>query len=150
MSGAFDMRPPATLEEFLEWERHQDVRHEWDGVQPFAMTGGTFAHTEIASRVQDALRAALRGTPCTVIRADLQVRTARRERIRCPGIVVTCSPVPRPSREIPDPVLIVEVLSESTTGIDRGVKRADIRRTPLAPPLRHPVPGRTARRGLRS
>ena len=31
-----------TLEEFLDWERGQELRHEFDGVQPVAMTGGTW------------------------------------------------------------------------------------------------------------
>jgi hypothetical protein len=35
------------------------------------MVGDSFAHSEIATRLSDALRAALRGGPCTVVRADL-------------------------------------------------------------------------------
>ncbi|WP_376097407.1 Uma2 family endonuclease [Roseomonas sp. CCTCC AB2023176] len=130
MSAAFDMRPPMTPVEFLEWELHQEVRHESDGIQPFAMTAGTFAHTEIASRLFLALAIGLRGARCTVIRTDLQVRTARRERVRYPDIVVACSSIPRTSREVSDPVLIVEVRSESTTGIERGVKRAEYAELP--------------------
>ena len=65
MSAALQPRPPATLAEFLDWERSQAVRYEWDGVQPVAMVGGSFAHTEVASRLYDALRPALRGGPCT-------------------------------------------------------------------------------------
>ena len=61
----------ATLAEFLYWERGQPVRYEWESVQPVAMVGGSFAHTEIATRLSDTLRAALRGGPCTVVRADL-------------------------------------------------------------------------------
>ena len=29
-----------TLEEFLDWERGQELRYEFDGVQPVAMRGG--------------------------------------------------------------------------------------------------------------
>lgn len=125
MSGSLAFVPPRTLEEFLAWLPHQEERFEWDGIQPVAMTGGTFAHSEIASRVSDALRAALRGGPCTVVRADLAVLTAGRTRVRFPDVVVTCSPLRRGDRAIPDPVLIVEVLSDSTSPVDRGVKRAE-------------------------
>ena len=31
---------PLTLEEFLDWERSQQERYEFDGIQPVAMTGG--------------------------------------------------------------------------------------------------------------
>lgn len=125
MSAALAFLPPRTLEEFLDWERHQDARFEWDGTQPIAMTGGTFAHTELASRVYDALRAALRGGPCTVIRTDLRVLTARGTRVRYPDLVVTCSRIRPDDQAVPDPVLILEVLSDSTAGADRGVKRAE-------------------------
>lgn len=125
MSAALAFMPPRTLEEFLDWELHQDARFEWDGTQPIAMTGGSFAHTELASRVYDALRAALRNGPCTVIRTDLRVLTARGTRARYPDLVVTCSRIRADDQSVPDPVLILEVLSESTAGTDRGVKRAE-------------------------
>lgn len=125
MSAALDMTPPATLEEFLDWEPYQDVRYEWDGVQPFAMTGGSFRHTEMATRLSDALRPHLRGSACTVIRGDLRVWTARRSRVRYPDLVVTCSPMAPEDLEVPEPVVIIEILSFSTTAMDRGVKRAE-------------------------
>ena len=36
------LRKPMTLHEFLAWERRQDLRYEFDGLAPIAMTGGTF------------------------------------------------------------------------------------------------------------
>jgi Uma2 family endonuclease len=125
MSAALECSPPVTLEEFLAWEEFQEVRHEWDGVQPFAMVGGSFLHSELATRLSDILRAALRGGPCTVVRADLRVYTAGRTRIRYPDLVVTCAPLAPGDREVRAPRLILEVLSESTTAIDRGVKRRE-------------------------
>jgi hypothetical protein len=32
---------PLTLDEFLDWERAQPERYEFDGIQPVAMTGGS-------------------------------------------------------------------------------------------------------------
>ena len=34
---------PLTFEEFLDWERSQPLRYEFDGIQPVAMTGATIA-----------------------------------------------------------------------------------------------------------
>ena len=36
------LRKPMTLEAFLAWEERQELRYEFDGFQPVAMTGGTF------------------------------------------------------------------------------------------------------------
>ena len=36
------LRKPMTLEAFLAWEERQELRYEFDGFQPIAMTGGTF------------------------------------------------------------------------------------------------------------
>jgi Uma2 family endonuclease len=125
MSAALESRPPRTLAEFLDWEGHQSVRYEWDGVQPVAMVGGSFAHTEIASRLCDALRPALRGGPCAVVRADLKVLTERNSRARYPDLVATRASIRPGDSAVPEPLLIVEVLSETTAAADRGAKRAE-------------------------
>lgn len=125
MSAALDHPPPATLAEFLDWEQFQQCRYEWDGVQPVAMVGGTFGHSELASRFYDILRAQLRGGHCTVVRTDVKVMTERGTRIRYPDAVVTCTPMRVSDTVMPAPVLILEVLSETTAATDRGTKRAE-------------------------
>jgi Uma2 family endonuclease len=87
MSAVLQDPPPRTLEPFLAWERRQSLRFEWGGVQPVARTGDTYAHGEIATRLAERLREALRGGPCRVIRGDTQVRVG--ERVRHPDLVVT-------------------------------------------------------------
>jgi hypothetical protein len=37
------VRKPTSLTEFLEWEDRQELRYEFDGVEPSAMTGGSDA-----------------------------------------------------------------------------------------------------------
>lgn len=125
MSAALALAPPFTLQDFLDWEPRQEWHYEWDGVQPVAMVGGTARHSELASRVNDVLRAAMRGGPCRVFRSDMRVLTERNSRIRYPDLVVTCSPVPPDDQAVPDPVLIIEVLSETTAAADRGIKRIE-------------------------
>ncbi len=46
-----DLHQPMNLEQFLAWEREQERPWEFDGFQPVAMTGGTIAHSMIASNV---------------------------------------------------------------------------------------------------
>lgn len=54
MNVAF--RRPMTLDEFLAWERRQELRYELDGIRAVAMTGGTVEHSGIACAASDAVR----------------------------------------------------------------------------------------------
>jgi len=122
------LRRPMTLDEFLAWERGQELRYEFDGVQPFAMTGGTVAHSVIATNLVRALEDRLRGGSCRAFRGDLKVMVAGR--VRYPDAVVTCSPVANDADIVPDPVVIFEVLSSSTASTDRIEKNEEYRATP--------------------
>jgi hypothetical protein len=44
-------RQPMTVDEFLAWERRQELRDEFDGCEPVAMTGGTLNHAAIATNL---------------------------------------------------------------------------------------------------
>jgi len=116
-----------TLEEFLEWERQQELRYEFDGVQPVAMTGGTVAHSVIGSNVFQALDTRLRD-PCRVFRSDLKVVV--QNQVRYPDAIVTCTAVADDADVVPEPVVLFEVLSASTRGVDQTLKAAEYLATP--------------------
>ncbi len=122
------LRRPVTLDEFLAWERRQELRYEFDGTRPVAMTGGTVEHSEIATNLVEALRRRLEGKPCRAFRGDLKIVVAGR--IRYPDATVTCSPVPRGTDVIPELVAVFEVLSASTAATDRIEKNEEYRQTP--------------------
>src|ERR1700690_1336586 len=117
-----------TLEAFLAWERRQELRYEFDGTGPVAMTGGTIEHSEIATNIVEALRRRLRGGPCRVVRGDLKVIVSGR--VRYPDAMVTCTPIPQGADVVPEPVVVFEVLSASTAGVDRITKNAEYEATP--------------------
>jgi Uma2 family endonuclease len=117
-----------SLDEFLAWERGQELRYEFDGIRPAAMTGGTVEHSEIATNVVEALRERLQGKPCRAFRGDLKVVVAGR--VRYPDATVTCSLVPRGTDVVPEPVVVFEVLSASTAATDRIEKNEEYRLTP--------------------
>ncbi len=127
MIVAAPLAKPMSVEEFLGWERRQELRYEFDGVQPVAMTGGTVAHSVIATNVVRALEERLSG-PCRVFRGDLKVIVAGR--VRYPDAVVTCAPIPDNADVVPEPLVIFEVLSASTAIIDRNIKAAEYWDTP--------------------
>ncbi len=112
---------PLTLEEYLDWERAQPERYEFDGTQPVAMTGGSVAHARIVRRLVTALAARLR-PGCEVFAGDLKVLTPGRARY--PDATVVCGSLD-PSSDAVEPTLVVEVLSPSTALTDRRVKAAE-------------------------
>ncbi|MBA3686658.1 MAG: Uma2 family endonuclease, partial [Planctomycetes bacterium] len=55
------VRQGMTLPEFLAWEERQELRYEFDGFAPIAMTGGTYEHDGISMNLAAALVNRLRG-----------------------------------------------------------------------------------------
>ncbi|HYU13521.1 MAG TPA: Uma2 family endonuclease [Stellaceae bacterium] len=112
-----------SLDEFLAWEREQPQRHEFDGFTVTAMTGASIAHVKITMNLAFALRQALRGTGCRPLSSDAKVIAGGS--VRYPDIAVTCSPMADRDDVVPEPILILEVLSPSTERVDRGRKKLD-------------------------
>jgi len=121
------LHQPMTLAEFLDWEQRQELRYEFDGFQPAAMTGGTFAHARIQANLTASLTSRLRGTPCSFVGIDLKIEVAGR--IRYPDGFVLCSPTANTNTVIQTPVVIFEIISPSTSTIDRIVKNQEYRAT---------------------
>ena len=112
--------PRWTVEEFLDWEREQEERYEYvDGVIRM-MVGGTLDHNTIALNIATRLRALLGGGPCRVFMEAVKVASDAANMY--PDVVVTCAPGSGRSDVVPEPAVVVEVLSRSTQGFDRGPK----------------------------
>ena len=82
---------PMTAAEFLAWETKQELRWEFDGFQPVAMTGGTVAHSIIQGNLITVLNNRLRGKPCRPYRPDLKVEIG--SKYRYPDAFGSCSRV---------------------------------------------------------
>jgi Uma2 family endonuclease len=109
-----------TIAEFLAWEAQQPLRYEFDGFQPVAMAGGTEEHSAIQRNLAIAVGGRLRGKPCRFHGSDLKIDTG--QTIRYPDGFVVCSPFVRGRTQISDPVVIFEVLSDSTARTDLVTK----------------------------
>ena len=117
-----------TVNEFLAWEESQELRWEFDGFDPVAMTGGTRAHEIIGGNILIAVQTRLAGGKCRAFGANLKVEVAGR--IRYPDAFVTCTPGSAKQTVIRDPVVMFEVLSESTSRTDRITKLREYGATP--------------------
>ncbi|MGK7958672.1 MAG: Uma2 family endonuclease [Crocosphaera sp.] len=112
-----------TPQEYLEWEEKQPLKYEYMDGEVYAMTGGTIPHTEIAFNFASGLRNHLRGKGCKVLMADAKVQVSAQGPYHYPDAVVSCDERDKKAMKfLQYPCLIIEVLSPSTEGFDRGKK----------------------------
>lgn len=125
--------PHVTYAEYLELLTKSPSRLEWlDGVV-FDMAGGSPEHAALQAAVAGELRALLRGKPCRVFGPDLKVRVRETGLTTFPDASVVCGALekdPEDDNAALNPIVLVEVLSDSTEGYDRGEKFAHYRRLP--------------------
>jgi Uma2 family endonuclease len=122
-----------TFAEYLALEAASDTKHEYLDGEIFAMSGGTIEHGALAANVIRELGGALRGRPCRVLTSDVRVRVLATGLAAYPDVSVVCGAIerdPGDANAVANPVLIVEVLSDSTRSYDRGEKFAHYRRIP--------------------
>ena len=117
------LRRPMTLPEFLVWEERRELRYEFDGFRPVAMTGGTQAHDAIQMNLARSLGNRLAGTPCRARGSNLKIEVMGS--IRYPDAFVTCGPLTPGSTVASDPVVIFGVLSKGTARTDRVTKNRE-------------------------
>ncbi len=134
--GQVQSRVAAALshQEYFDLEQAQDQRYEYLAGEVFAMVGGTEAHALVAMNTGMALGNALRDRPCRVYGADMKLFIAAADKFCYPDVMVLCGEGNRGGNYVEAPVLIVEVLSDSTESYDRGLKFEHYRAIPV---LRH-------------
>ncbi len=117
--------------EYLDREHSSETRHEFVSGEIVAMAGGSVEHGRLIARLTMLIGRSLEGKPCVVLSSDVRVRIRAADRATYPDLQVVCGAIERDDEDadaIVNPVLIVEVLSDSTTASDRGDKFADYRR----------------------
>ena len=118
-------------EEFLAWERSEDLRHEYRDGEVVAMSGARRAHNLISVNMASELRAALKDRDCETYASEMRVWIPKTGLYTYPDIVVVCGEPQFIDDEFDtllNPVLVVEVLSDSTESYDRGRKFEQYRR----------------------
>jgi Uma2 family endonuclease len=112
-------------EEYLAIERQAEYKSEYvDGVM-YAMAGGSERHNLIAGNLIAEFNVQLRKTDCRVYPSDLKVRVPNSRRFFYPDVSIVCGETQFADDErdvVLNPVVVVEVLSESTAAFDRGKK----------------------------
>jgi len=120
-------RPKTFLSEaeYLELERKAEFKSEYFQGEMFAMSGGTRWHGLIATNLVGELRQQLKGKPCQAYGSDLRVRVSPSRLYTYPDVTVACPELKFADDQqdtLLNPTVIVEILSDSTRGYDRGRK----------------------------
>jgi len=105
-----------TEEQYLTSELASEVKREYIDGQAYAMSGASDNHGRIAANIARELGNHLKGAPCEVFIADLKVRFGKD--YLYPDVMVDCRDGAAESYFAQSPVLIVEVLSDSTRRFD--------------------------------
>jgi len=125
MSSHATRPTPWTQEEFFAWAATQEIRYEFDGEQPVAMTGGDAGHALVMRGLHRSLDARLPlGHPFQPLgpEAGVEIVSGTQRPIRYPDALVTCSPFNLSDKTIPGVVIVFEVLSQTSSRRDRIVK----------------------------
>lgn len=113
------------LEEYRNLETSAETKHEYHDGEIIEMTGGSINHNSILINLIVLLKLALRGTNYRLQSSDLRLWIPQYNRGLYPDLMIIAGePLLSDNRndEILNPCLIIEVLSPSTSGYDRGDK----------------------------
>ena len=121
--------PLMSRDQFLDWAETQSARHEFDGFEPVAMTGGTRDHSQICQNIYAALRSRLKGIGCAPLGPDAGIATVGNA-VRYPDALVTSTKGPGTDRLVPGVVVVFEVPSPASGRIDSIEKLLEYRRVP--------------------
>lgn len=114
-----------TAAEYLAQERAAEYKSEYHDGEIFAMTGASRNHNRLSMSVSAALYIQLKGRRCDVFASDMRVKVAPSGFYTYPEVVAVCGEPEFEDEHVDtllNPTLIVEVLSKSTEGYDRGRK----------------------------
>jgi Uma2 family endonuclease len=120
-----------TPEEYLDRERLAETKSEFVDGQIIAMAGANWPHNLVNENLSYAFGSRLIGTPCRSLSRDLRVRSESTRSYFYPDLVIVCGPPVLEGNDVLlNPTVLVEVLSPSTEGYDRGAKFRHYRSIP--------------------
>ena len=112
-------------EEYLTLERESSEKSEYFDGEMFAMAGASREHNQISSNIVRLLGNDLLEKPCSVFSSDMKVKVSAIKKYTYPDIVVVCGDEQYEDENrdvLLNPLVIIEILSDSTEAYDRGDK----------------------------
>jgi len=112
-------------QEYLDWESLQEYKSEYFAGEVFAQAGASSKHVTLTLNLGVTLHSHLKGQSCRTYIADMKLHVSEVDAFFYPDVMVTCDSRDRATDMFKQyPVLIAEVLSESTAEYDRTFKFA--------------------------
>ena len=112
------------VDAFLRWAEGRGGRRELRDGRPVLMAPERAVHALTKYAAQESLKAAIQraGLPCRMFPNGMTVRIGPRTAFDSDALVVCPSPPDLNTMEIPNPIVVVEVLSPGTAADDHGLK----------------------------
>jgi Uma2 family endonuclease len=117
--------PKMTAEQYLEWERKQEYKHEYAGGQIIDMAGASPRHNKILSNLITYVGTHLKGKDCDIYPSDLRIYVKNAESYFYPDASIVCGDLELSDDKkdsVKNPSVIFEILSPSTADYDLGRK----------------------------
>jgi Uma2 family endonuclease len=123
-----------TYAEYVALEQRSDVKHEFLDGEIYAMAGGSEDHSALAAEVLRALGNAVGDRPCRVHTSDLRLYVETVGLATFPDGTVICGAMqqhrPSPNATALNPLVLLEVTSDSSEEYDTGDKLEAYRTIP--------------------
>lgn len=127
----FEIREPApkysyiSPEEYLEMDNIPKCRLEYYDGHVIELDAVSWQHDIIEHNISVPLGIFLKDMRCRVMGPNMRVGTASEKSYMYPDILILCGEMilKHKSRSLLNPAIIMEVVSQSTKGIDKKVKR---------------------------
>jgi len=113
-----------TPEEYLALEERAEYRSEYEDGEIVQMAGGSLSHQRITSNVSRFIGNKI-SADCDSLPSEMKIRVESFKKFYYPDITVFCGEpafYKKRNDTITNPILIVEVLSDTTEAKDRGEK----------------------------
>ncbi len=112
-------------QEYFEMEEVAEYKSEYYQGEIFAMSGASFNHNLIASNIMIFIGNALQKSDCVVFTSDMKIQVDKDSHYTYPDTSIVCGDVEFAENRndvIANPLVIFEILSDSTKDYDRGSK----------------------------
>lgn len=125
-------KPRMTVDEYLAWAEEQPGRYELHKGEVQSMSPETAGHADTKAAVYVALLNAIRQrqVACRVFPDGMTVRIDQTTAYEPDAVVYSGEKIARSAVEVPNPLIVVEVLSQSTRQVDVSIKLAGNFRLP--------------------
>ncbi len=114
-----------TPEDYLNFERESDERHEFIDGEIYAIAGESLSHSRVCMNLAREIGNALKDRRCEPLSPNMKVRTSTASLFSYPDLTIICGEPQFHDRKkdvLVNPQVIFEVLSPSTSEYDRTTK----------------------------